>query len=322
MGSKIGVSRRRFMRDSVVVATTWELQRAAFAMGFGASVPVCRLAAEQEVGPYYVPDEMVRRDIREAKPGLPLTLQLALLDVRTCKPLTGAAVDLWHCDALGLYAGFTKQNPMGPGGFGGPGGPGGFSGPPPNGFDPEHPGNRPGPPEGFGPPAVNHPTDELTFLRGIQRTGPDGKVMFETVFPGFYMGRTNHIHFKVRLEGQLVPETTPHRQGQTYQGGHTAHTGQVFFPEEMTAELMRHEPYSRHTIHRTTQAEDHVFTEQHGALFIATVRPVQAAGGGYRAQLAAAVDPTATPAGVGPGGDPHQGPRRPRETSGTGGQPT
>jgi protocatechuate 3,4-dioxygenase beta subunit len=62
---------------------------------------VCNtVAAEQEVGPYYVADELVRRDVREDKPGLPLLLRLAVLDLHTCKPLSNAAIDIWHCDAL------------------------------------------------------------------------------------------------------------------------------------------------------------------------------------------------------------------------------
>lgn len=312
--SRTAVSRRRFLKTGAALATTWELQRAAWALGLPATSPVCKLSAEQEVGPYYVADEMIRADIREGKPGLPLTLRLAVMDARTCKPLPRAAIDLWHCDALGLYSGFTKMDPtgMGPGGppLGGNRDHGGL----PPGFDPQHPGNRPGPPEGLGPPPRMKPTDALTFLRGIQFTGDRGEATFETVFPGFYMGRTNHIHFKVREEGQLGARAGA--AGKTYRGGHTSHTGQVFFPEEFAAELMRHEPYARHQIHRTTQAEDGIFQDQHGDLFVASLRPRDAArpASGYVAELIVAVDPTATPAAVGwggPGGPPQRGARPP-----------
>jgi protocatechuate 3,4-dioxygenase beta subunit len=277
-------------------------------MGFSADAPVCNVMAEQEVGPYYVANELLRTDIREGKPGLPLVLRLMVLDSRTCKPLTNAAIDIWHCDALGLYAGFTKMNPMGfgPGGPGGP--PPGFDpdhgppmGPPP-GFDPQHPGNRPGPPEGMGAPPPMQTTDELTFLRGIQFTDTHGGVTFATVFPGFYMGRTNHIHFKVREGGRLV--TRKAGGGQTYMEGHSAHIGQVFFPEEFSAELMRHEPYSKHQIHRTTQAEDMVYQGQHGEASVSKLRPIdpKRPDAGYRAELIVAVDPSATPAPAGRGG--------------------
>jgi protocatechuate 3,4-dioxygenase beta subunit len=282
------VTRRRFLTSTLTVATTLELQRAARAFGFASDAEVCKLMAEQEVGPYYVAGEMLRQDITEGKAGLPLSLRIAVLDVRTCKPLTGAAVDIWHCDALGLYSGFTKQSLMGPGGPGGPGGP--PPGPPPGGF---------GGPGGPGGPPQSHPTDKLTFLRGIQMTDAEGAVRFRTVFPGFYMGRTNHIHFKVRLGG--------HAEGKGYAAGHTSHVGQVFFPEEFAAKLMEHEPYSGHKIHRTTQAEDDVFGDQHGELSIARLTPLSA-GGGYAAELVAAVDPTATPAPAGRRGGPGSGP--------------
>ena len=294
-----------------------------------ADADVCKLLPEQEVGPYYVADELLRADIREGKPGLPLTLQIAVLDSRTCKPLTNAAIDVWHCDALGLYSGYTKMDPTGFGGLGGPGGPPGGPPPggPPPGFDPQsqsdgaqhpdptHPRNRPGPPEGFGSPPENHPTDKLTFLRGVQLTDATGAVTFRTVVPGFYMGRTNHIHYKVRLGGHTGSEAAMPKAGMTYLAGHTSHTGQIFLPEELAAELMRHEPYSKHAIHRTRQAEDMVYNGQHGELCIATFKPLHPGNTsvGFTAHIITAVDPTATPQPAGPGcpGGPGRPPRGP-----------
>jgi protocatechuate 3,4-dioxygenase beta subunit len=259
------MNRRRFLFTGAALATALQLKRSVLA----ADADVCHLIPEQEEGPYYVAGELFRSNIAESKPGVPLSLRILVLDARSCKPLSNAAVDLWHCDALGLYAGFTKQNPMGPGGppFGGPG----------------------------GPPPQNHPTDNLTFLRGIQLTGADGAVTFQTVFPGFYMGRTNHIHFKVRIGGHLA--------GTSYVAGHTSHTGQIFFPEEVATGLMRHEPYSLHRIHRTTQDEDHVFGDQNGHLAVGRLQPGNFAQG-MHTDLVAAVDPTATPAGAQPRGRP------------------
>jgi protocatechuate 3,4-dioxygenase beta subunit len=287
------VTRRSFLLTGATLTTALQLQHAAHALGLSAAAETCTLIPEEEEGPYYVADELLRSDITEDKPGVPLSLRIMVLDARSCLPLANAAVDLWHCDAVGLYAGFTRQNPMGPGG-------------PPPGFDPQHPGNHPsdhaGPPEGMGPPPHNHPTDKLTFLRGIQLTGQDGAVNFRTVFPGFYMGRTNHIHFKVRVGGHATPTS--------YASGHTSHTGQIFFPEEVATELMQHDPYSRHKIHRTTQSEDQVFTSQHGQSAIAHLQRLQPGhfGAGLHAEMVASVDPAATPAPTqrqgGPGGPP------------------
>lgn len=303
-------SRRRFVTHSLALAaTTFELQRAAHALGLFPTADVCKLMPEQEVGPYYVADELLRSSIAEGRPGIPLSLRLVVLDARTCQPLPNAALDIWHCDALGLYSGYTKQNPMGPGGpHGGPGG--GPGGPPPD-FDPEHPGNHPGPPHGFGPPPVNKPSDHLTFCRGIQITDASGSASFQTIFPGFYQGRTNHIHFKVRLAGEQTHVAGKPGSAHTYTGGHTSHIGQVFFPEDLANTLMAHPPYADHHIHRTTMAEDGVFNGQHGDLSISHVAPLQPGNPavGYHADLIAAVNPTATPSpaqrmGGGPGGPP------------------
>ncbi len=311
MTQNLTLSRRRFVSHSLALATTLQLQRAARALGLPPASEVCKLTPEQEVGPYYVADELLRPSVAEGKPGIPLSLRLVVLDARTCQPLPSAALDLWHCDGLGLYSGYTKQNPMGPGGpGGGPGGPGGGPGGPPPGFDPEHPGNHPGPPEGFGPPPFNKPSDHLTFCRGIQITDREGVATFQTIFPGFYQGRTNHIHFKVRLGGDQTHIAGKPTAAHTYTAGHTSHIGQVFFPEDLATTLMAHPPYSGHHIHRTTTAEDGVFNSQHGDLSIARITPLQPnnPAAGYHADLIAAVDPTATPAPAqrmgGPGGPP------------------
>jgi protocatechuate 3,4-dioxygenase beta subunit len=65
----------------------------------------CVLAPEQTEGPYYVPSAKVRRDVTERKPGTVLMLQLSVVDASTCKPIKGASVDIWHCDASGAYSG-------------------------------------------------------------------------------------------------------------------------------------------------------------------------------------------------------------------------
>ena len=66
----------------------------------------CILSPEQTEGPYYIAKEKLRRNIADGRPGTPLTLHLAVVDAKTCKPIKGAAVDIWHCDASGTYSGF------------------------------------------------------------------------------------------------------------------------------------------------------------------------------------------------------------------------
>jgi len=183
--------------------------------GSSARAVSCVLTPEQTEGPYYIPKEKVRRTITEHRPGTPLTLGLSVVDAATCQPIAGAVVDIWHCDAGGVYSGFESAS------AGGPGGPGG--GPPPGGTPPADNG---GPPPGGTPPAgtggfgspggAGSPTDTHTFLRGIQRTDARGICAFDTIYPGWYRGRTVHIHVKAHVGGTVV------------------HTGQLYFADSLT----------------------------------------------------------------------------------------
>jgi hypothetical protein len=65
----------------------------------------CVLTPELTQGPFYIPNEKLRRNITDGHPGTTLILQLAVVDASTCKPIKGAAVDIWHADASGVYSG-------------------------------------------------------------------------------------------------------------------------------------------------------------------------------------------------------------------------
>ena len=67
--------RRAFLVAGAALATTLQLQRSALA----ADADVCRLTPEQEDGPYYVAGELVRSNIMEGKPGVPLSLRIQVL---------------------------------------------------------------------------------------------------------------------------------------------------------------------------------------------------------------------------------------------------
>jgi protocatechuate 3,4-dioxygenase beta subunit len=155
----------------------------------------CVLTPEQTEGPYYISGEKLRRDITEGKPGVPLLLRLKVVDASTCRPIKGAAVDVWHADALGVYSGFGS-------------------------------GAR-----------------SRTFMRGIQRTDRNGLARFRSVYPGWYQGRTVHIHVKVHVAGNVV------------------HTGQLYFLDRMTDKVFRRKPYSRRPRRSTRNATDFVFAQ-------------------------------------------------------------
>jgi protocatechuate 3,4-dioxygenase beta subunit len=80
-----------------------------------------------------------------------------------------------------------------------------------------------------------------TFMRGIQRTNAKGLALFRTVYPGWYQGRTVHIHVKVHV------------------GGSVLHTGQLYFPDSLTDAVYRRTPYSTRPNRDTRNASDSIY---------------------------------------------------------------
>jgi protocatechuate 3,4-dioxygenase beta subunit len=166
--------------------------------GAGTLAPSCILSPEQTQGPYYIPAEKVRSNIVERRVGTPLTLRITVADAVHCAPIKAAAVDIWHCNAGGIYSGFESASTGGPGGAGGP-------------------------------------TDKDTFLRGIQFTDARGVVQFQTIYPGWYRGRTTHIHVMVHV------------------GGNVVHTGQLYFADSLTDKVYQTGPYRARAAARDTR---------------------------------------------------------------------
>ncbi|MDX3575722.1 intradiol ring-cleavage dioxygenase [Streptomyces sp. FL07-04A] len=210
------------------------------------------LTSETTEGPYYIDADKIRRDITEDKEGIPLTLALKVIDSRTCKPVAGAAVDIWHCDALGIYSGYESLSTGGGGG----GAPTGTPTDVPTGTPSDAPTGAPtGEPPSGGGGGGGHaePTDDERYLRGTWRTDRQGRVTFKTVFPGWYRGRTVHIHTKVHVDGKWTDAG--------YEGGHACHTGQFFFDETAVLASAAVAPYSTSTTERTTLTEDTIYDQ-------------------------------------------------------------
>ena len=111
-------------------------------------------------------------------------------------------------------------------------------------------------------------TDNATFLRGTQVSAADGTVAFSTVYPGWYQGRTVHIHVMVHVAGKSV------------------HTGQLFFDDASTDALYAaNAPYSTRSARDTRNANDGIY--QGGGA--GSVLAVAKAGAGLSAKLAMAV---------------------------------
>jgi protocatechuate 3,4-dioxygenase beta subunit len=78
----------------------------------------CVVRPELTIGPYFVDDQLNRSDIRSepsddsVKEGIPLTLSIGVASVgnNSCTPIQGAQVDVWHCDAQGVYSGVSDRS--------------------------------------------------------------------------------------------------------------------------------------------------------------------------------------------------------------------
>jgi protocatechuate 3,4-dioxygenase beta subunit len=132
------------------------------------SAATCQVATEAMEGPYYFDVDSIRADIREDREGRLLRLGVRVRDAGSCQPIENAIVDVWHCDSLGIYSGFESASK----GLGGSG-----------------------------------RTDDRTYLRGAQATNEHGIVEFKTIYPGWYRGRTTHIHAKVHLDKSTLLTT-------------------------------------------------------------------------------------------------------------------
>jgi hypothetical protein len=66
-------------------------------------------------------------------------------------------------------------------------------------------------------------------------------VVFDTIYPGWYRGRTPHIHVKVHV------------------GGATVHTGQLYFRDATTQRVYQRSPYRAHGEPDTTNGADNIY---------------------------------------------------------------
>ncbi len=166
----------------------------------------CILKPEQTEGPYFVDELLNRSDIRidpsygVASAGIPLNLNISVnrVDDGCCTPLSGAYIDIWHCDGGGLYSDKAENNTVG-----------------------------------------------RKYLRGYQVSNTDGKVKFTTIYPGWYSGRTVHIHVKVRLFDQ---------NQKSYE-----YSSQMYFDDAVTDDVFKQAPYAGRGTRDTRNANDGIY---------------------------------------------------------------
>ncbi|OGE56200.1 hypothetical protein PENARI_c003G04693 [Penicillium arizonense] len=119
------------------------------------SEATCILGPDVTQGPYYVTGELIRENIVEDQEGVPLYMDIQLINTNTCEPIPDIYTDLWHCNATGVYSGIVASG---------------------NGD------------------SSDEANLDTTWLRGIQPSDKNGVVYMESIFPGHYTSRATHIH--------------------------------------------------------------------------------------------------------------------------------
>ncbi|KAK0202066.1 aromatic compound dioxygenase [Desarmillaria ectypa] len=169
----------------------------------------CTLVSESTQGPYYVDGEYVRSDITEDQDGIYSYVDVELIDYSTCEPVADVYIDFWHCNATGVYSGVVARGN----------------------------GNQ-----------NDESNLDKTFLRGIQTTNSEGYAQFETIFPGHYTSRANHIHVIAHGDGTVFSNGT-------FKTSSDRHVGQLFFDQSLITVVEKTSPYTTNT-QRLTENED------------------------------------------------------------------
>src|SRR5688572_9061333 len=174
-------------------------------------MPACVVTPAQMEGPYFVDEKLNRVDIRSdpgtgtMSAGAPLDVELRVFRVANgaCEPMAGAMVDIWQCDAMGVYSDVRDTT-------------------------------------------VGFNTAGQKFLRGYQMTDASGVAKFTTIYPGWYQGRTVHVHFKVRAKSGARD---------------LEFTSQLYFDDAFTDRVLAKAPYSSKAGTRTPNERDGIFRQ-------------------------------------------------------------
>jgi protocatechuate 3,4-dioxygenase beta subunit len=109
------------------------------------------------------------------------------------------------------------------------------------------------------------------FLRGYQTTDASGLARFATIYPGWYQGRTVHIHFKIRV---------PAAAGRALE-----FTSQLYFDDALTDQVHTRPPYAQKGPRPVRNAQDFIFRNGCDRLMLSVVRD----GEGYAATFPVAL---------------------------------
>lgn len=163
----------------------------------------CKLYPSQTLGPCYADKPMIRTDISDGLDGLPMRLSFLVVGADGCTPVPNATVDIWHSGSQGIYSAYATGTTCNPG--------------------------------------MENVMSDM-FCRGVQTTTENGRVNFATVFPGWYRGRTLHIHFTIRVNGNEEV------------------TSQLYFEDKLVDEILAQGIYKARGMRDTTNTRDGIFS--------------------------------------------------------------
>ncbi|KAH7090999.1 aromatic compound dioxygenase [Auriculariales sp. MPI-PUGE-AT-0066] len=247
---------------------------------------LCSMTAETTEGPYYVNNELFRTNVTDGQAGVPLKLHVTFLDVSNCEIAPNVYMEIWAANSTGAYSGFSSSG-SGGGGGGAPGN--GTSGGPPGGASGTVSGSGsmtiPGGGDATGAPqqtnsgssttTISSPfegadsasgggmgggstaSDNFTFMRGVSKADEKGEATMWTNVPGWYQGRTVHIHIRV-FENSTVADNGTFIS----HSGTLHHTGQLFFEQDLIESVAKLEPYASNALsyaNATTNDQDGIY---------------------------------------------------------------
>ena len=88
-------------------------RNASSGLNAGSDTGPCPLNPEQEEGPFYVDEGLLRSDILDGQAGVPLQLTIKLLKAAKCEAVANAAVEIWSANSLGKYSDKAEQATVG-----------------------------------------------------------------------------------------------------------------------------------------------------------------------------------------------------------------
>jgi protocatechuate 3,4-dioxygenase beta subunit len=182
-----------------------------YASPFPLAQSTCTLYVAATEGPCTESTDQVRSDISEGYTGLPMRLALRVVD-SACNPIANAKVKIWHTQITGSYSGSTPNPGM----------------------------------------CLKDQNDSAKhYFRGVQTTDGDGRVDFDSCFPGWYRGRAVHVHFTITAGGKSF-------------------TSQIVFDESLITDIFTNHPeYKSYGLPDTPNASDNVVGNANLASYVA-----------------------------------------------------